>query len=210
MGSPVAVGVIYYLGTPAQAADEVSTIVRLVKHEQPTARILPAGREHGRAFAPNHFRENSSQIRGLIVLAPAIAVHNHQLFRIRNLGLLPYLLFAQRTPAIRPVDQRLEESSRVAQFITERRTDPLAYKQVSFGYLWDIKHRVRNGKTESAPNLHAPTLVVQGGKDVIVNRKECEALTHTNGTRERQYKLFPEARHTTLGDPATADILKIC
>jgi lysophospholipase len=188
-----------YVGTPVQAADDVSPIVRLAKNEWPAAKIYLLGESMGGAFALNYVRQNSNQISGLILLAPAIDVNKHQLFKIKNLGLLPYFLFAHRTPAISLVDKRLEESSRDPQFIAERRTDPLAYKEVSFGYLWDISHLVRNWKSEIAPNFNVPTLIVQGGKDVIVSHEDCEALARTTGTsNDRQYKVFPNARHTTL------------
>ncbi|HXM20169.1 MAG TPA: alpha/beta fold hydrolase [Terriglobales bacterium] len=197
-----------YIGTPVQAADDVSSIVRFVKQQRPTAKIYLLGESMGGAFALNYVRENGDQLSGLILLAPAINVNGHQLFKIGNLGLLPYLLFAHRTPAISLVDKRLEESSRDPQFIAERRTDPLAYNKVSFGYLWDIKHLVRNWKTEIAPNLSVPTLIVQGGKDLIVSHNDCEALARTRGTNDRQYRVFPDTRHTTLWDPETPEILK--
>jgi len=201
-----------YIGTPVQAADDVSAIVGFVKNERPAARIYLLGESMGGAFALNYVRENSDQIGGLILLAPAIGVNKHQLFKIKNLGLVPYLLFAHRTPAISLVDKRLEESSQDPQFIAERRTDPLAYKKVSFGYLWDISHLVGNWKAEIAPSLNVPTLIVQGGKDVIVSHEDCEALARTkgtSGTNDRQYKVFPNARHTTLWDPDTPEILRV-
>jgi acylglycerol lipase len=200
-----------YLGTPVQAADDVSSIVGFVKNEWPGAKIYLLGESMGGAFALNYVRKNSDQISGLILLAPAIDVNEHQLFKIGNLDLLPYLLFAHRTPVISLVGKRLEKSSRDPQFIAERRTDPLAYKKVSFGYLWDIKHLAKNWKSEIAPNLNVPTLIVQGGKDVIVSHKDCEVLARTKGaagTNDRQYQVFPNTRHTTLWDPDTPEILK--
>jgi acylglycerol lipase len=200
-----------YIGTPAQAAADVSTIIQFAKNKHPAARIYLLGESMGGAYALNYVRKNKAQIDGLILLAPAIDVNERQILKIGNLGLLPYLLFAHRTPAISLVGKRLKESSRDPQFIADRRTDPLAYKRVSVGYLWDIKHLVENWKTEIAPNLTAPTLIVQGGKDVIVSRKDCEILARTkapSGINDRQYKVFPETRHTTLWDPGTPDILK--
>jgi alpha-beta hydrolase superfamily lysophospholipase len=200
-----------YLGTPIQVADDVATIVRFAKKEWPAAKIYLLGESMGGAFALNYVRENGSQINGLILLAPAIDVYKRQLFNIGNLGLLPYLLFAHRTPVISLVGKRLEESSGDPQFIAARRTDPLAYKKVSFGYLWDIKHLVRNWNSEIAPDLTMPTLIVKGGKDVIVSHKGSEILARTkgtSGTSDRQYKVFPEARHTTLWDPDTPEILE--
>jgi alpha-beta hydrolase superfamily lysophospholipase len=197
-----------YIGTPAQAAADVSTIVQFAKNKHPAARIYLLGESMGGAYALNYVRKNDAQINGLILLAPAIDVNERQIFKIGNLGLLPYLLFAHRTPAISLVGKRLEESSRDRQFIAARRTDPLAYKKVSFGYLWDIKHLVKNWKSEIAPDFTMPTLIVQGGKDVIVSHADCEALAQTKGAHNRQYKVFPETRHTTLWDPDTPEILK--
>ena len=197
-----------YIGTPALAAADVSTIIQFAKNKHPAARIYLLGESMGGAYALNYVRKNKAQIDGLILLAPAIDVNERQILKIGNLGLLPYLLFAHRTPAISLVGKRLKESSRDPQFIADRRTDPLAYKKVSFGYLWDIKDLVKNWKSEIAPDFTTPTLIVQGGKDVIVSHADCEALAKTKGAHDRQYKLFPETRHTTLWDPDTPEILK--
>jgi len=197
-----------YIGTSAQAAADVLTIIQFAKDKHPAARVYLLGESMGGAYALNYVRENGAQISGLILLSPAIDVNERQILKIGNLGLLPYLLFAHRTPAISLVGKRLQESSRDPQFIAERRTDPLAYKKVSFGYLWDIKHLVKNWKDEIAPDLTMPTLIVQGGKDVIVSHADCEALAQTKGAHDRLYKVFPETRHTTLWDPDTPEILK--
>ena len=200
-----------YIGTPAEVAEDVSSFVRLVKKERPGAKIYLLGESMGGAFALNYIRRNSSELHGLILLAPALGLNKRQVFRIGNLGLLPYFLFAHRSPKISLIGKRLEESSRDPQFIAERRTDPLAYKKISFGYLWDIKRLVKNWKNEIAPNLAVPTLIVQGGKDVIVSHKDCKLLAQikaSHGIDDRQYKVFPRTRHTTLWDPDTPEILK--
>ena len=200
-----------YVANPAQAADDVSSIVRLVHEERPGTKIYLLGESMGGAFALNYVRNNSSELRGLILLAPALALTKHEVLQIGNLALLPYFLFAHRAAKISLIGKRLEESSRDPQFIAERRTDPLAYKKVSFGYLWDINHLVKNWKSEIAPNLAVPTLIVQGGKDVIVSHKDCKLLAQTKATHaitDRQYKVFPKTRHTTLWDPDTPEVLK--
>lgn len=199
-----------YIGTPAQVADDVSSIVRFVKKERPDARIYLLGESMGGAFALNYVRKNNTELGGLILLAPALGLSKHELLQIGNLALLPYFLFAHRAAKISLTGKRLEESSRDPQFIAERRIDPLAYKKISFGYLWDIKHLVKNRKSEIAPNLIVPTLIVQGGKDVIVSHKDCKLLAQMKGPHsigDRQYKVFPRTLHTTLWDPDTPEIL---
>jgi alpha-beta hydrolase superfamily lysophospholipase len=197
-----------YVGTPAQAVDDVSSMMQFVRKQLPAAKIYLLGESMGGAFALNYAREDSRQVSGLILLAPALDVNNYQLFKLGNLTLLPDLLFAQKTPAISLVDKRLEEGSRDTQFIAARRTDPLAYKSVSFRYLWDVKRLVKDWKSEISPQLKVPTLIVQGGKDLIVSHEDCQALAQPRETTDRQYKVFPEARHTTLWDPETPKILE--
>ena len=200
-----------YVASPAQTEDDVSSIVRFVHKERPDAKIYLLGESMGGAFALNYIRKNSSELRGLILLAPALGLTRHEILQIGNLGLLPYFLFAHRAAKISLIGKRLEESSRDPQFIAERRTDPWAYKKVSFGYLWGINHLVKNWKSEIAPNLAVPTLIVQGGKDVIVSHKDCKLLAQIKGSHgiiDRQYKVFPKTRHTTLWDPDTPEILK--
>jgi lysophospholipase len=200
-----------YIGTPAEVAADVSAIVQFVHNERLDAKIYLLGESMGGAYALNYVRKNSAELRGLIFLAPALGLNKHQVFQIRNMSLLPYFLFAHRAAKVSLTGKRLEESSRDPQFIAERRTDPLAYKKISFGYLWDIKRLVKNWKSEIAPNLDLPMLIVQGGKDAIVSRKDCKLLAQikaTHGIDDRQYKLFPRTRHTTLWDPDTPEILK--
>jgi alpha-beta hydrolase superfamily lysophospholipase len=200
-----------YIGTPVEVAEDVSSIVQFVHEERPGAKIYLLGESMGGAYALNYVRKNSNELRGLILLAPALGLNKHEVLQIGNLGLLPYFLFARRAAKISLTGKRLKESSRDPQFIAERRTDPLAYKKISFGYLWDVKHLVKNWKSEIAPNLDMPTLIVQGGKDLIVSHKDCKLLAQTKATHgidNRQYKVFPRTRHTTLWDPETPEILK--
>ncbi len=153
------------------------------------------------------YMKDISAIDGLILLAPALNVNSAQVFRLGNLPLLPFFLFARRHPAISLVGKRLEESSRDRQWIAERRADPLAYKKVSFGYLGDIKALVKDWRTQIAPRVHVPTLIIQGEEDRIVSRKECRELPKFLGTPDKTFKTYPDVRHTTLWDPETPVIL---
>ena len=195
-----------YLGTPAQTSEDVSAMVRFLKQQHPSARLYLLGESMGGALALDYMKD-SSALDGLILLAPALNVNSAQLFRLGNLPLLPYFLFARRHPAISLVGKRLEESSRDPQWIAERRADPLAYKKVSFGYLGDIKSLVKDWRTQIAPRVHVPTLIIQGEEDRIVSRKECRELPKFLATPDKTFKTYPDVRHTTLWDPETPVIL---
>ena len=197
-----------YLGSPSEIAKDVSSVVEFARHQQPSAKIYLLGESMGGAYALNYAKDHSHQIAGLILLAPAIAVSPHQLWRLGNLPLLPYLLFARRKLAIDLAGERLEESSRDRTFIASRRTDPLAFKRVGFGYLFDIQHLVRRWKVEIAPTVLVPTLIIQGEKDLIVSQKACQQFVEFQTAKDKQYSRFPGVRHTTLWDPETPKILQ--
>jgi alpha-beta hydrolase superfamily lysophospholipase len=195
-----------FLGTPAQTSDDVSAMIRFLKQQHPSARLYLLGESMGGALALDYIKD-SIDIGGLILLAPALNVNSAQVFRLGNLQLLPYFLFARRHPAISLVGKRLEESSRDPHWMAERRADPLAYKKVSFGYLGDIKSLVKNWKTEVAPRVHVPTLIIQGEDDRIVSRKDCNRFSQRLAGPDKTFKNYPGVRHTTLWDPETPVIL---
>ena len=184
-------------------------MVRLVKLQRPSAKFFLLGESMGGAFALNYAKENSDQIAGLILLAPAIGVPMGQFFRLSNLPLLPYYLFWQKTPAISLIGKRLDESSRDGNFIAARRADPLAYQKVSFKYLREISALVNNWKKEIAPRVPAPTLIVQGAEDRIVSKKDCAELSRILAAADKHLEVFPGVRHTTLWDPDTQKILAV-
>ncbi len=124
-------------------------------------------------------------------------VNSAQVFRLGNLPLLPFFLFARRHPAISLVGKRLDESSRDPQWIAERRADPLAYKKVTFGYLGDIKALVKNWQKQIAPRVRIPTLIIQGEQDRIVSRKDCREFSQRLATPDKTFKTYPDVRHTT-------------
>jgi alpha-beta hydrolase superfamily lysophospholipase len=197
-----------YLGTPVQTSEDVSAMIRFLQQQHPSARLYLLGESMGGALALDYIKDSdSTDIGGLIVLAPALNVNSAQVFRLGNLQLLPYFLFARRHPAISLVGKRLEESSSDAKWKAERRTDPLAYKRVSFGYLGDIKALVKNWRTQIAPRIRIPTLIIQGERDRIVSQKDCREFSEGLATRDKTFKTYPGVRHTTLWDPETPIIL---
>jgi alpha-beta hydrolase superfamily lysophospholipase len=143
------------------------------------------------------------------LLAPAFDIDKRQLFQLNSLSLLPYFVFAHRKPVINLVGHRLDESTRDQQFIASRRHDPLAYKKVGFGYLLDIKRLVANWKSAIAPQIRMPLLIVQGGKDRVVSRKDCVRFERLVASTDKQLKIYPNVYHTTLWDPETPKILQM-
>jgi len=130
-----------------------------------------------------------------------------QFASLESLSLMPYFALAHREPVISLVGQRLEQSSRDPEFIARRRVDPLAYKNISFGYLLDIHRLVRGWKWKIAPRVHASTLLIKGGKDQVVSHRECLAFDKHSASADKCLKIYPDVLHTTLWDPETPEIL---
>ena len=198
-----------YVGTASQVEEDVSAMVRMVRERQPSAEIILLGESMGGALALNWAKDHDHEIAGLVLLAPALGVSGDQLYRWGNLCLLPYLLFARRYPAIDLAGKRLEESSRLPSFIQSRRSDPLAYQKVSFGYLLDIHHMTSGWRSKIAPRVKTPMLIIQGAEDRIVSKPYVAQFAKLSASPDKSLKIFPEVRHTTLWDPDTPKILKL-
>jgi acylglycerol lipase len=197
-----------YLGSPAEVAADVGAMIELVKRQRPGSRIFLVNDSMGCNYALDYAKDHQNQLAGLVLLGPVLGLNKKQIFSFSTLALLPHVLFARRKPVINLVGKRLQESSRDPQFIDERRTDLLAYKKVSFGYLLDIKHLVRNWKNEIAPQLHLPLLMIEGAKDQVGSRKAFTEFEKLSGSADKKAEVDPDVYHTTLRDPRTPEILK--
>src|SRR6202021_4125172 len=109
-------------------------MIRLVKEQRPTAEVFLLGDSMGADLALNYAKRNSRELAGLILLALALNLDLRQFASLESMSLMPYFVLAHREPVISLVGKRLEESSRDPEFIARRSVDPLAYKNISFGY----------------------------------------------------------------------------
>ncbi len=198
-----------FVGTSAEVGADVECMIRLVKQQQPKAKVFLLGDSMGADLALNYAKRNSRELAGLILLALALNLDMSQFLSLESLSLMPYFALAHREPVIGLVGTRLEESSRDPEFITRRRVDPLAYKNISFGYLLDIHRLVRGWRWKIAPRVHAPTLLIKGGKDRVVSHRDCVAFDRLSASTDKCFKIYPDMPHTTLWDPETPEILDL-
>lgn len=198
-----------YVGTSVEVGADVECMIRCVREQRPGAKIYLLGDSMGAALALNYAKRNSRELSGLILMALALNLDLSQFLSLESLSLMPYFLLAHRSPVISLVGKRLEESSRDPEFIARRRVDPLAYKNVSFGYLLDVQRIVFGWRWKIAPRVHAPTLMIKGGKDKVVSHKECIAFDKLSASPDKSFKIHPNVPHTTLWDPETPEILAL-
>jgi alpha-beta hydrolase superfamily lysophospholipase len=196
-----------FVGTSAEVGADVECMIRFVQQQRPTAKIFLLGDSMGAGFALNYAKRNSRELAGLILLALALNLDMSQFISLESLSLMPYFALAHREPVISLVGKRLEESTRDPEFIARRRVDPLAYKNVSFGYLLDVQRLVFGWRWKIAPRVHAPTLLIKGAKDRVVSHRECVAFDQLSASRDKSFKIYPDVPHTTLWDPETPEIL---
>jgi acylglycerol lipase len=196
-----------YVGTSIEVGADVEYMIRFVKQQRPEAKVFLLGDSMGADLALNYAKRNSRELAGLILLALALNLDLSQFLSLESLSLMPYFVLAHREPVISLVGKRLEESSRDPEFIARRRVDPLAYKHVSFGYLLDLQRIVFGWRWKIAPRVHAPTLLIKGGKDRVVSHRECAAFDQLSASTDKCFKIYPEVLHTTLWDPETPEIL---
>jgi alpha-beta hydrolase superfamily lysophospholipase len=198
-----------YVGTSIEVGADVECMIRFVQEEHPGAKIFLLGDSMGADLALNYAKRNSRELSGLILLALALNLDFRQFLSLESLSLMPYFALAHREPVISLVGKRLEESSRDPEFIARRRVDPLAYKNVSFGYLLDVQRIVFGWRWKIAPRLHAPTLLIKGGQDRVVSHRECVAFDRLSASTDKSFKIYPDVPHTTLWDPETPEILEL-
>jgi alpha-beta hydrolase superfamily lysophospholipase len=198
-----------YVGTSVEVGADVECMIRFVQQERPEAKIFLLGDSMGASLALNYAKRNSRELGGLILLALALNLDLSQYLSLESLSLMPYFALAHREPVISLVGKRLEESSRDAEFIARRRVDPLAYKHVSFGYLLDVQRIVFGWRWKIAPRVHAPTLLIKGGKDGVVSHRECVAFDKLSASTDKCFKIYDNVPHTTLWDPETPEILSL-
>ena len=196
-----------YVGTSIEVGADVECMIRFVQEQRPAAKIFLLGDSMGADLALNYAKRNSRELAGLILLALALNLDLSQFLSLESLSLMPYLVLAHRGPVISLVGKRLEESSRDPEFVARRRVDPLAYKNVSFGYLLDVQRIVFGWRWKIAPRVHTPTLLIKGGKDRVVSHRECVAFDKLSASTDKCFKIYPDVPHTTLWDPETPEIL---
>ena len=195
-----------YTGTATQVAQDIAAIVDLVGKQQAHARIFLLGDSMGCNYALDYAKD-SSQLAGLILLAPAFYVDSSQLLNLESAILMPYFLLGHRKPVIDLVGTRLDESSRDSKWVAARRADSLAYKKANFGYLLDIQRLIFGWKRKIAPQVRVPILMMKGGKDRVVSHRDCETFQKLSASTDKRFEVFPDVPHTTLWDPQTPEIL---
>jgi acylglycerol lipase len=187
--------------------EDINAMIRFIRQENPARKVYLLGESMGGALALDYAAAHPDNIDGLILLAPAVSVSKGQLFSFRNAPLLPDLLFTPDKPAVSLVDERLALSSRDEKFVADRRKDPLSYDMVSVNYLLAIGKMGENWRQNIAPFITVPTMLMQGGKDPVVDGDTNATMFGVLAAKEKEFYLYRDVPHTLLFDPQTPKVI---
>lgn len=194
--------------TGDQLLADLDGMIQLIRSKYASNRVYLLGESMGGLVAINYGARRSSNIDGLILVAPAVRVACAQLLKAENLKVLAALLFQRDRPIIDLAGARLEEATVDHDFILARRTDDLAINKISVNYLLGLS-RLQTGLAQKAAAIHVPTLVLHGKRDKILSWKGSASLHDELGSADKKLITFEEARHTLFWDPSTPDVFKV-
>ncbi len=194
----------------ADENQDIRGMLAFLRQAHPSSKLFLLGDSMGGVQAMDYARTYSDNLDGLILVVPAIKVpFFKQLDTQRNAVLLPYLMFAPGVPSVSLTGHRLTQSCRDPKYIAQRKTDPLAYDKVSINYIKEIGAAARHWNTQTAPEIHVPTLLLEGGKDPIVSHTASLKFFGLLAAHDKTLKIYDGAPHTLLWDPQTSAVLSL-
>lgn len=118
---------------------------------------------------------------------------------------LPYLLFDSQARVV-DITGREERVSRDPEEVRRSKTDPLRNNVQSPRTFAEI-YLVIGQSYDIARKVHVPSLLLQGGHDLVTEPSAVWRLRDALGTDETAVVIFPEAYHGLFFDPDTPKVL---
>lgn len=184
---------------------------RLVQEEAGERPVFVCGESMGALVAINAASAGAFDgASGMILMSPVVALRGQQPPRWLRLLVLAALHLA---PGLRidpsklaPKDQPPVRIAADLAYQTERDAAPHRVREFTFRFFRNLI-----ALTESAAacpeQVTLPTLVVYAGNDYFVHPKAVEGFFGRLGARDKSSKLWPDAYHLLLFDPATPDVI---
>ncbi len=195
-------------GTKTTLMKDIDAMIIFVKTQHPEQQIFLLGESMGALFALVYGSNNSHDLAGLILVAPALGVHIKQLLTTSTSLLALYLILAPDQPVIDLGKNRLEISSRDAQFKEYRVNDSLALQKVSARYIYTLYSMTKGWKKKYPENIAIPTLIIQGLQDKVINPQCAQKLYDLIKREDKEIRLFPDAYHTLFFDSDSPQVFK--
>ncbi len=196
---------------------DIDNMVSIIKNENPNTPIYLFGTSMGGLYVLGYALSNSNHtdLSGLILAAPALKIHKSQIFQLKNLKLLWFLIFNHSKAGIHIDDKKLEISSINQEWIHSRKTDSLALHHVCAHYLIEIHQMQKMVKKKAELSLISiPVLIQHGRKDKIVDIKGSYYLGKNLKNAKAELTIYPNSYHSLFWDNDSNliinDIIKWC
>jgi lysophospholipase len=192
------------LAKPHVLRADLGAVIALVSKRHPGAALVLAGESMGGLLAADYAWRGERPLAGLVLLAPAFAVHPSQI-KFAQLGAL------LNTGSISlDTDDTLKPSTREAGFIKARRADRLALHNVPPSYLAAIAALQLENWGQAGTEIKLPLFVGVGGKETIVDSSVTKRVYDRIATpkKDKTWRQWDEAYHTLCWDPLTPQLVE--
>jgi alpha-beta hydrolase superfamily lysophospholipase len=200
-------------GKPEQLAElasapvlrsDIGAVIDFIDKKYPGAGVVLAGESMGGLIAADYASRADRPLAGLVLLAPAFAVHPS----LPKLD-IKQVLYELANGVDLTMSERLDPSTRDKGFIEARRKDKLAYSKVPAAtYLGKIL--VMQGDWPAAAGeIKVPTFVAVADVDRIVSNEAVEKVFDQLGTpkEQKEWKSYKDAKHTLCWDNVTQRLI---
>jgi acylglycerol lipase len=195
------------LGSSSVVLDDVATFVDEIRARHPKSQAYLLADSMGTLFALAYAARRPACLAGLVLVAPAVRLRLARLATWSLVQLPFWLLWDRDRPFISLVGHRLECSSRDHAFKHARKSDPLGMKAVSARYLLTLARMTLGCQWRYPKRVSAPALIVQGGKDRLMQPSAALRLCRQLKGPETHLLYLADAWHTLLWDPEAAAVL---
>jgi alpha-beta hydrolase superfamily lysophospholipase len=196
-------------GHVADAATEtgdIGSMLATIRQLHPHAKLFLMAESMSTVFALNFAEGNSKELSGVILVSPYVAVDSDQWRQWGTFKYLPDLLFWPNKPAINLVGRGVAQGTEDAKSDAPPPDDPLTYYKVSVNYILEV-HRATGHWADAAPHIQIPALILQGEDDAVVKPGSDRRLFNLLASKDKEFKVFPNAQHSLLRKPPTPDVL---
>jgi alpha-beta hydrolase superfamily lysophospholipase len=171
--------------------DDVAVYLEKIGNSRP---VVLCGISWGGRLAAAVARQHAGLIRGLALLCPGLYSRFEPgiIQRMALGGPLPMRLRSRRVRIPLDQSQLFTETPRWRDYVSR---DPLTLREVTIGFAQADRRLTRLAR-ESAPYLHAPTLLVLGGRDRIVANSPTRAFLKRSAAVHKTLIEYPNGAHT--------------
>lgn len=185
---------------------DLADMVCFLAASHPGSPVLLWGESAGGPLVVKYAAESPQGLAGIILscpqFRPTVGAGGGEM-----LWHLPLLLFRPRERAV-DMTSRLYLCNREKADVERERADPLRHNRISARSLAAV-YSVIAEANRLAPKIELPTLILQGGHDLVTDPGAAAEFHRRLGTLPSQKRLviIPEAWHGLLHDPDTSKVL---